>query len=65
MSDPRAAEDREWPTKCPLCGTELATAVIDFDPSNENRVELTPGEMAAVDYCPNPDCPGKASSEQP
>jgi hypothetical protein len=54
-------DDQVWPTRCPACDTELASAVIDFDQSNENRVELNPGEMVAVDYCPNPDCPEKAT----
>ena len=40
----------------------MASAVIDFDQSNENRVEFNPGEMVAVDYCPNPDCPEKATN---
>ena len=54
----------EVPTACPLCGTEMATATIDFDPSNEPRAELNPGEMAAVAYCPNPACPGKTASAE-
>ena len=58
------ADQEQWPRQCPLCGTELSTAVIDFDPTNENRAELQPGEMAAVDYCPNPDCPGKRDAGQ-
>jgi hypothetical protein len=59
MTD-QAADDRdEWPTRCPACGTQLVSAVIDFDEANEKRAELNPGEMAAVDYCPNPDCPLK------
>ena len=33
--------------------------VVDLDPDNPRRPELTPGEMVAVDYCPNPDCPAK------
>jgi hypothetical protein len=57
MSDDVSAEA---PTTCPLCGSELETATIDFDPTNEPRAELNPGEMARVDFCPNPDCPGKA-----
>ena len=57
MSDDVSAE---VPTTCPLCGTELESATIDFDPANEPRAELNPGEMARVDFCPNPDCPGKA-----
>jgi hypothetical protein len=64
MSDQGVAGEREWPTHCPLCGAELKSAVIDFDPNNENRVEFQAGEMAAVDYCPNPTCPGKDSDSK-
>ncbi len=46
-----------WPTHCPTCGTALASAVVDLDPTNENRAEFNAGEMVAVDYCPNPECP--------
>ena len=53
MSD----EQQEWPTHCQHCGTELSSAVVDLDKSNADRPELRPGEMVAVDYCPNPDCP--------
>jgi hypothetical protein len=49
--------DQEWPTHCPTCGTKLESAVIDLDETNEARAEMNPGEMVAVDYCPNPDCP--------
>jgi hypothetical protein len=55
--DQPTVDEKEWPTTCPVCGTELQHAVIDFDKSNQNRAELNPGEMAAVDFCPNPDCP--------
>lgn len=51
------ADDQAWPTHCPTCGTELAHGVIDLDKTNEDRAEFTPGEMVAVDYCPNRDCP--------
>jgi hypothetical protein len=61
MSDPGVVQEPEWPTHCPLCGTELSSAVIDFDRTNENRAELQPGEMVAIDYCPNPRCPGKTA----
>jgi len=61
MSEQGEVGDGDWPTHCPLCGTQLASAVIDFDTTNENRVEFQPGEMVAVDYCPNPECPGKSS----
>ena len=44
---------------CPHCGTAMESATIDFDPNNEPRAELNAGEMARVDFCPNPDCPGK------
>jgi hypothetical protein len=58
-------DDERWPRTCPECGTELEHATIDFggrgepgtDPRNDPRNELNPGEMAQVDYCPNPDCP--------
>jgi hypothetical protein len=52
----------EIPTHCPDCGTEMETATIDFDTTNEPRAELVPGEMARVAFCPNPDCPGKVES---
>jgi hypothetical protein len=58
MSDPDVTA--EVPTTCSLCGTELQTATIDFDPGNEPRAQLNPGEMAQTAFCPNPDCPGKA-----
>lgn len=48
---------QEWPTHCPACGTRLRSAVIDFDKTNPDRPEFNAGEMAAVDYCPNPECP--------
>ena len=56
MTDSDVAPDEAWRRTCPRCGTELTSAVIDFDPGTENRAELQPGEMVAVDYCPNPDC---------
>lgn len=49
--------EQSWPTHCPVCGTRLVSAVVDFDETNPARPELRPGEMAAVDYCPNEDCP--------
>jgi hypothetical protein len=58
-SSDRPLDDQKWPTHCEHCGTALARGVIDFDKSNEDRAELAPGEMVAVDYCPNPDCPAK------
>jgi hypothetical protein len=60
MSDIDSAAEQAWPRTCPVCGTDLATAVVDFDKTNADRPELRPGEMAAVDYCPNPDCPSHA-----
>jgi hypothetical protein len=67
MTEDVARDEREWPTHCPVCGTELASATIDLDETNEDRAELQPGEMVAVDYCPNPDCPAKkpGASEGP
>jgi hypothetical protein len=58
--DEPTADEATWPTKCPECGTELQHAVIDFDQSKADRPELRPGEMAAVDFCPNPACPRNA-----
>jgi hypothetical protein len=49
--------DGPWPRRCPECGTELQSATIDLDDTKADRPELRPGEMAAVDFCPNPDCP--------
>ena len=51
----------EVPSTCPLCGTEMQTATIDFDQTTEPRAEFNPGEMAQVAFCPNPDCPGKSA----
>ncbi len=59
MSDPT------WPTHCPTCGTELKQAVIDFDKTNADRPEFVAGEMAAVDFCPNPECPTHQASDAP
>lgn len=58
-ADPAAdpAPEQEWPTRCPECGTELQSATIDLDKTNADRPELRPGEMATIDFCPNPDCP--------
>jgi hypothetical protein len=60
MSDQDLAA--EAPRTCQHCGTELQTATIDFDAGNEPRAELNPGEMAQLDFCPNPDCPAKTES---
>ena len=57
MSDQVSDERTHWPTHCEHCGTALAHAVVDLDKTNADRPELRPGEMVAVDYCPNPDCP--------
>ena len=59
------ADGGKWPTHCATCGTELTSAVIDFDESNDDRAALQPGEMVAVDYCPNPDCPTHPTSGPP
>jgi hypothetical protein len=61
MSD--ADVTAEVPEVCPLCGTAMETATIDFDEANEPRAELNPGEMAQVAFCPNPDCPGKRATD--
>jgi len=62
MSDQTNVEEPEWPTHCPLCGTELESAVVDSvmsDPEQQSRGEMA--NIIAVDFCPNPDCPGKES----
>ena len=61
MTEPDAAA--QVPEVCPHCGTEMETATIDFDSSNQPRAEINPGEMAQVAFCPNPDCPGKAAED--
>ena len=50
-------DDQQWPRSCPTCGTELAQATVDMNPDKLDRPEMRPGEMASVDYCPNPECP--------
>lgn len=53
-------DEREWPTHCPVCDTELESAMTGFNPNGAD--DIAHGEMAevvAVDFCPNPDCPGK------
>lgn len=57
MTDVDQPTEASWPTHCPTCGTELESATVDFDSTNADRPEFRPGEMAAVDFCPNPDCP--------
>jgi hypothetical protein len=57
MSDVTSETDQSWPTHCSVCGTELVSATVDFDKTNADRPEMRPGEMAAVDYCPNAECP--------
>jgi hypothetical protein len=57
VTDSNVEDAQAWPTHCPSCGTRLRSAVIDFDKTNEDRAEFNAGEMAAVDYCPNPECP--------
>jgi len=64
MSDQVSDERTEWPTHCQYCGTELAHAVVDFDKSNADRPEMRPGEMVAVEYCPNPKCPSNQAEDE-
>lgn len=61
MDEP-TVDETSWPTSCPECGTALQQAVIDFDENKADRPGLRPGEMAAVDFCPNPDCPRNADA---
>jgi hypothetical protein len=59
MPDDTTRDEQDWPTHCPVCGTDLASATIDMDKTNRDWKELQPGEMVVTDYCPNPDCPAK------
>ncbi len=63
MSDHTVEGDQTWPRNCPACGTELTSAVIDLDPTNADHPQLNPGEMVAMDYCPNPECPLKETEQ--
>ena len=63
--DQPTVDETTWPSTCPECGTALQHAVIDFDATNDTRAELNPGEMAAVDFCPNPSCPTNAAETEP
>ncbi len=63
--DQPTVDETTWPTTCYACGTELQRGVIDFDKSNEDRAEFNPGEMAAVDFCPNHECPRNVPDEGP
>lgn len=58
--DQPTVDETHWPSSCPFCGTELAQATIELDEDRPDRPALNPGEMAQVDYCPNPDCPSNA-----
>jgi hypothetical protein len=60
MSDQDLTAD--VPERCPHCGTRMQTGTIDFNPANDTRAELNPGEMAKVPFCPNPACPAKRES---
>ena len=52
-----ADENQDWPTHCDKCGTALQRGTVDMDRSNADHPVFRPGEMAATDFCPNPDCP--------
>jgi len=55
-----SVEERDWPKRCPHCQTELQTATQGFNPAGEDDIDHGEmGEVLAVDFCPNPDCPGK------
>jgi aspartate carbamoyltransferase regulatory subunit len=54
------ANEQEFPTECPYCGTRLESAVVDQLLSS--RAELADHDVGAVvfrDFCPNPDCLSK------
>ena len=52
-------ENQSWPTHCETCGTELQRGTVDMDKTNADHQVFRPGEMAAMDFCPNPDCPDR------
>lgn len=55
-----SVEERDWPKRCPHCQTELQTATQGFNPAGEDDIDHGEmGEVLAVDFCPNPDCPDK------
>ncbi len=60
MSEPddtvETVENQDWPTHCDTCGTQLQRGTVDMDKTNADHPVFRPGEMAAVDFCPNPDC---------
>ena len=60
MSEPddtaETVENQDWPTHCEACGTQLQRGTVDMDKTNADHPVFRPGEMAAVDFCPNPDC---------
>lgn len=61
MSDQDATGNAEWPTHCPVCGTELQTHTTGFTPSEtaESPGQPVSAAIVAEDYCPNPNCPAK------
>ena len=62
MSDQQpSVDERDWPHRCPNCGTDLQTATGGFNPAGAD--DIAHGEMdevLAVDFCPNPDCPARS-----
>lgn len=70
MSEQPSDLDSGPPTTCPHCGTDMVSGTVDMadtpdvtEQRDEPRAEFNPGEMVAVTYCPNEDCPGKADSQ--
>ncbi len=68
MTEQTAEAENEQPTTCPHCGTELVSGTVDFaetpdetESADLERATFQPGQMAAVEYCPNPDCPGNVA----
>ncbi|MDP3966884.1 MAG: hypothetical protein Q8Q02_01280, partial [Nocardioides sp.] len=61
-----SVDEHEWPTTCDLCGTELQSAVTGFAPGDtEGTTRGGSGEVLAVDFCPNRDCPGRVPDPEP
>lgn len=55
-------DDVVVPTECSLCGTALESAAVGhLLPSEAERADHDAGAVLFTDFCPNPECPGKAT----
>lgn len=50
------------PTECSLCGAALESAAVGhLLPSEAERADHDAGAVLFTDFCPNAECPGKAT----